>query len=54
MLHIKHYIYKQCLVHDKMQFGVIKNMLSVKLEIEKSILSREKKNLQKFAKFRLL
>ena len=51
MLHIKHYIYKQRLFHDnEMQFGAIKNMLSVKLEIENNILSRENKpqNLEKF------
>ena len=54
MLHIKHYIYKQCLFHDnELQFGAIKNMLSVKLEIEKNILSRESKP-QNFAKFELL
>ena len=49
MLHIKHYIYKQRLFHDNdMQFGAIKNMLSVKLEFEKNILSREtsRKSLQ--------
>ena len=44
MLHIKHYIYKQRLFHDnEIQFGAIKNMLSVKLEIEKNILLRENK-----------
>ena len=48
MLHIKHYIYKQRLFHEnEMQFGAIKNVLSVKLEIEKNILSRENKP-QKF------
>ena len=54
MLHIKHYIYKQRLFHDnEMQFGAIKNMLSVKLEIKKNILSRENKP-QNFEKFELL
>ena len=53
MLHIKHYIYKQRLFHDEMQSGAIKNMLSVKLEIEKNILSRENKP-QNFEKFALL
>ena len=54
MLHIKHYIYKQRLFHDsEMQFGGIKNMLSVKLEVEKNILSRENKP-QNFEKFELL
>ena len=36
-----------------MQFGVIKNMLSVKFEIEKNILSRENKP-QNSEKFELL
>ena len=54
MLHIKHYIYKQRLFHDnEMQFGAVKNIILVKLEIEKNILSRENK-LQNFAKFELL
>ena len=54
MLHIKHYIDKQRLFHgNEMQFGAIKNMLPVKLEIEKNILSRENKS-QNFAKFELL
>ena len=54
MLHIKHYIYKQRLFDDnEMQFGAIKNMLSVKLEIEKNILSRENQP-QNFVKFELL
>ena len=54
MLHIKHYIYKQRLFHDKeMQFGGVKNIILVKLEIEKNILSRENKP-QNFAKFELL
>ena len=37
---------------NDMQFGAIKNMLSVKLEIEKNILSREKP--YNFAKLELL
>ena len=54
MLHIQHYIYKQRLFRgNELQFGAIKNMLSIKLEIEKNILSREHKP-QNFAKFELL
>ena len=44
MLHIKHYIYKQRIFHDnEMLFGAMKNMLSIKLEIEKNTLSTENK-----------
>ena len=51
MLDIKHYIYKQRLFHDNEMQS--KNVLSVKLAIEKNILPRESKP-QNFAKFALL